>query len=311
MNSGLRSLPQQYLLSEWSRAGRCGIGLAAAPGTSNHEGGLAIDIEDDVGWRSALAAEGFRWLGPSDAVHFDYVGGGTTDVRSLSVLAFQRLWNRNHPEDRIGEDSDYGASTASRLARAPSEGFPIGAVCGAPVPAPTPTTAAIEVYWARQADARYELRALAPASVTRVEYQVDGLRIATATRATASNFPAQYTFASDGLNRLLTVIGFDATGARVASGNGAIDVTADTGVFIKQLGAGLYEVGLERASAAITAIEVDANSFALTDSETGTRRSTRLAVRSRFSSLGARTFTIRTYGSSGLRGSLRRTLTLQ
>ena len=26
------------------------------------------------------------------------------DLRGQDVLAFQRLWNRNHPEDKIGED---------------------------------------------------------------------------------------------------------------------------------------------------------------------------------------------------------------
>ena len=138
MNSGLRTLAQQYLLYRWAGA-RCGVRVAAAPGRSNHNGGLAIDIEDNAGWRRSLEAEGFRWLGSGDPVHFDYVGAGAIDIRSLSVQAFQRLWNRNHPEDRIAVDGAYGPATESRLRQSPATGFASAASCGAPAPAPAPT----------------------------------------------------------------------------------------------------------------------------------------------------------------------------
>jgi MYXO-CTERM domain-containing protein len=129
INSGLRTLPQQYLLYRWYQTGRCGIGLAAKPGRSNHESALAVDINDNAGWRSAMGSKGFRWLGSSDPVHFDYTGTGAVDLRGLSVKAFQRLWNRNHPTDRIAEDGDYGPMTEARLAKAPVGGFAKGATC--------------------------------------------------------------------------------------------------------------------------------------------------------------------------------------
>ncbi len=129
INSALRTLPQQYLLYRWYQAGRCGIGLAARPGRSNHESGLAVDVEDDAAWRQVMAAHDMKWLGASDPVHFDYVGEGRADLEGLSVLAFQRLWNRNHPEDRIAEDSAYGDETEERLARGPVGGFAKGADC--------------------------------------------------------------------------------------------------------------------------------------------------------------------------------------
>lgn len=129
LNSGLRTLPQQYLLHRWSKVGACGIGLAASPGTSNHETGIAIDISDYSGWRPAMFANTFSWLGPSDPVHFDYAGSGTVSMRGLSVLAFQRLWNRNNPSDKIAEDGAYGPKTEARLARSPVGGFAIGASC--------------------------------------------------------------------------------------------------------------------------------------------------------------------------------------
>jgi hypothetical protein len=129
INSALRTLPQQYLLYRWYQTGRCGIGLAASPGTSNHEGAIAVDIDDNAGWRTSMQGKGFRWLGASDPVHYDFVGAGTVDLRGLSVKAFQRLWNRNHPADLIAEDGAYGADTAARLAQSPSGGFAKGADC--------------------------------------------------------------------------------------------------------------------------------------------------------------------------------------
>ena len=129
LNSGLRTLPQQFLLYRWYQTGRCGIPLAASPGTSNHESAVAVDINESAAWRSAMQGKGFRWLGANDPVHYDFVGGGTVDMRGLSVRAFQRLWNRNHPTDKIAEDGSYCPATAAKIAASPIGGFPIGAVC--------------------------------------------------------------------------------------------------------------------------------------------------------------------------------------
>lgn len=130
VNSALRSLAQQYLLYEWYEAGRCGIALAATPGTSNHERGLAIDINDSAGWRNALLAHDWSWLGSNDPVHYDFEGPSTVNIQGLSVRAFQRLWNLNHPEDEIAVDGIYGPETGSRLAIAPVNGFAIPSTCG-------------------------------------------------------------------------------------------------------------------------------------------------------------------------------------
>lgn len=134
INSALRTLPQQYLLYRWYQTGRCGIGLAASPGRSNHESGVAVDVNDNAGWRTGFQGNGWRWLGANDPVHYDYTAGGVS-LAGLSVRAFQRLWNRNNPADRIAEDGAYGTSTEQRLARSPLGGFRLGPTCadgGAP-----------------------------------------------------------------------------------------------------------------------------------------------------------------------------------
>jgi hypothetical protein len=124
VNSAYRTIAQQLILYQHFRAsGRCGIVLAARPGRSNHQSGLALDIEDHNGWQSFLSQNNWRWLGASDPVHFDYIGGNVRDIRGLAILAFQRLWNRNHPGDRLAEDSIYGSETEKRLGMTPVDGF--------------------------------------------------------------------------------------------------------------------------------------------------------------------------------------------
>lgn len=128
LNSGFRTLGMQYALYQGHTA--CGV-LAAVPGNSNHEGGRALDIANYGQWQSAMSAQGWRWFGNADKVHFDYTAGGT-DVRSLSVLAFQRLWNNSYPNDKIAEDGAYGPGTAARLAKAKGSGLPAGPTCTPP-----------------------------------------------------------------------------------------------------------------------------------------------------------------------------------
>ncbi len=130
INSMLRTVAEQYVLWTWWQQGRCGITAAADPGESNHESGLALDIQQYDAWRPVLQSHGFTWLGSGDPWHFDYTGPGAVDHRGTDVLAFQMLWNINHPDDLIDEDGIWGPQTAARMAQAPGEGFPKGANCG-------------------------------------------------------------------------------------------------------------------------------------------------------------------------------------
>ena len=137
ITSGWRSVAQQHVLKSWQ--GRCGISLAAQPGRSFHQSGLAIDTGDfrSRRTREVLKNHGFRWYcddhangrlsGCADPVHFEY--GGGEDLRDISILAFQRLWNRNNPHDTIVEDGFWGPATANRLNQSPVDGFPSIASC--------------------------------------------------------------------------------------------------------------------------------------------------------------------------------------
>jgi hypothetical protein len=127
INSAYRTVAQQYMLRRWFELGLCGIGAAAQPGLSNHEDGLALDTNDFQAWRSALEAERWDWLGdtnPRDPFHFTYVGSGVRDdIGDIGVKAFQQLWNKNNPSDKIKVDGDFGDASRKRMDQSPAEGF--------------------------------------------------------------------------------------------------------------------------------------------------------------------------------------------
>src|SRR3954470_7719806 len=139
VNSAFRTIAQQYLLYRWYQNGQCGISLAAVPGNSNHETGIAVDLSNYGSEIGNMSNHGWTHTYPaSDPVHFDYTAGGTIDLRSESVLAFQKLWNLNNPGAKIAEDGDYGPMTASKIAASPATGFAKGTTC-TPQTTPPPT----------------------------------------------------------------------------------------------------------------------------------------------------------------------------
>ena len=129
LTSAFRTVVQQWLLKRWFELGRCGITAAADPGRSNHESGRALDVGNYSSWITKLEAHGWSHDVPGDPVHFDHLA--SADLRGADVLAFQRLWNRNAPDDRIAEDGNYGPETEARVKKAPAEGFGIGTTCAA------------------------------------------------------------------------------------------------------------------------------------------------------------------------------------
>lgn len=130
INSALRTVVQQYLVWRWSATKRCGVPLATPPGESNHELGVALDIAQPGAWRAVLASQNFHWLGSSDRVHFDYQPKSEAPGAATDVLAFQVLWNRNNPTDKLEPTGRYDHATEERLKQAPPDGFKRGPSCG-------------------------------------------------------------------------------------------------------------------------------------------------------------------------------------
>ena len=150
ITSAFRTIVQQYLLFQWNQRGRCNIADAATPGRSNHETGRAIDVSNYAAWIMRLGQHGWSHPLPGDPVHFEHLA--SPDIRGADVLAFQRLWNRNAPDDQITEDGDYGPETEARIKMAPAEGFGIGALCTARLAPPVRIHAPLAVPEAEHAD---------------------------------------------------------------------------------------------------------------------------------------------------------------
>jgi len=159
LSSAYRSVAQQYLLLKWFRAGQCGIQAAALPGNSNHQSGRAIDVPSYSAWISRLQAQGWTWFGSGDAVHFDFLAA--PNAGSTSVLAFQKLWNKNNP-NKLDEDGDWGPLTEAAMAASPTTGFAVSG-CG-PV-MPMTGTLKGRVYAVNPADPMDLSRGLAGATV--------------------------------------------------------------------------------------------------------------------------------------------------
>lgn len=129
LTAGYRDVAMQYF-SRWYRE-NCNPNFhAAEPGKSNHQGGRAIDVQSYNYWHDTLLEHGFVHAIPTDRPHYELFGDAefraeSAELRSLSVKAFQVLWNKNHPEDQIEEDGIYGPMTKERLGASPIEGFPI------------------------------------------------------------------------------------------------------------------------------------------------------------------------------------------
>lgn len=121
ITSAYRTVVQQLLLRRWFEAGRCDVFAAALPGRSNHESGRAIDVGNFADVAGVLPDHGWEQTVDGDPVHFDHLA--SPDYRGYDVRGFQRLWNRNHPAEPIGEDGVYGPETEMALLRAPSDGF--------------------------------------------------------------------------------------------------------------------------------------------------------------------------------------------
>ena len=126
LNHAYRTVAQQLVLYNFYQARKCDIPLAVAPGTSPHELANAIDIKENARWRAVLRRHNWRWRGDADPAHFTYIGSGVNGrLRTESVRAFQRLWNRFNPDDLIEEDGIYGEKeTGPRLRKSPVDGWP-------------------------------------------------------------------------------------------------------------------------------------------------------------------------------------------
>lgn len=122
INSAYRTVAQQHLLYQLHIRDDSLVRRAAKPGFSNHEDGLALDINEWDEWKPSLENNGWQWQGLDDRVHF-FFSIGNDEMGKLGVQAFQSLWNKHNPQDLITVDGDFGDQTAARMGQSPANGL--------------------------------------------------------------------------------------------------------------------------------------------------------------------------------------------
>jgi D-alanyl-D-alanine dipeptidase len=76
ITSGFRTMAEQRYLYDCYRSGRCNSGnLAAPPGYSNHQNGLALDLTTSSWLANNASRFGFVRTVPSESWHYEYVDG--------------------------------------------------------------------------------------------------------------------------------------------------------------------------------------------------------------------------------------------
>ena len=258
ISSALRTLPQQFLLYEWYQRGLCNANLAAAPGRSNHNGGLAVDIGDSSTWRTSMRNRSYIDNVSGEPWHFYFSGAGGKDVRNLSVLAFQKLYNRNFPENAISEDGLYGPQTEGALKRSPANGFTLPPRCDASMlMVAYPNKAPLEVSWERIAEGVVGIRTIAPTGIRLVEYFVEGRLVGFSDQAGGALFETVLDLPPIvEAGAKLEVVAYDAWGVEKGRAVGSIDGwTHEPAVFVRPLGGDNYEIGLEDLPPGVHAVE--------------------------------------------------------
>lgn len=255
LNSATRTLAQQYLLWSWyyNVPRLCNANLAASPGNSNHNGGLAIDIDGSNTWKSPLNNNGWVDNVGGEPWHFYFTGGGTMDVRSLSVLSFQKLYNRNFPENTIDEDGLYGPQTEGALRESPANGFTRAPNCPA-VNALVhyPFSVPLDVDWRTLADGVVQTRVISSTGIRGLRYEHNGEVLATSEREGNPSFGVVLELPeTDEEMVAVDIVGLDQYGDERARETAFIN-TKIGGPFARPLGGGGYEAGIDGESSDVS-----------------------------------------------------------
>lgn len=122
LKHALRTLPEQYAFWKWHVEGR-GSFSADMPGSSTFENGVAIEIDEAEEWVRVLRNHNWQWSGARDSNRFHYYGAQDPRFKSMSVWAFQTVWNRHNPGTLLNNDGVFTFATLERLLQSPAAGF--------------------------------------------------------------------------------------------------------------------------------------------------------------------------------------------
>eukprot|EP00118_Oscarella_pearsei_P021009 m.233549 g.233549 ORF g.233549 m.233549 type:complete len:2254 (+) comp40090_c2_seq1:205-6966(+) len=132
ISSAIRSLPDQYVLSQWQKQGACRqINRVDFPGKSDYMEGVVVDVRQFNQFKLNGSQYGFSWAGNATDNRFTFKGSrlNTVEVQNGMIESFQKLWNLNNPLDTIAVNGQWNNLTATKLSESPLQGFPISPSC--------------------------------------------------------------------------------------------------------------------------------------------------------------------------------------
>lgn len=186
LTSGFRTMAEQQALYRCYKTKKCNNGnLAAEPGYSNHQNGLAVDVSTSTWLAKNAKKYGFARTVPSESWHYEYFGG--RDPGGPCTNAIQPADDGDDVGEVAPEKLDWvGIREDSSFAmQVPLKVKPVDS------------------------------------AIVKVVYRSGNFELGTSTNA-ADNFPVSYTFSAVG-ERTLTAEGYDSTGKKISVN--AVDVT--------------------------------------------------------------------------------------
>ena len=123
VTSALRTVVEQYILYAWGSNSRCGHSeIEDKPGKSDYMKGVALDVSSYDDFKQVILGSNSQWHSGTNQEKFTFPTAPDNLQKTL-VQSFQKIWNVNHPTDKVVEDGLYGPQTEQALRSAPAKGF--------------------------------------------------------------------------------------------------------------------------------------------------------------------------------------------
>ena len=113
-NSAFRTPIRQFVLRQYFERGLGGITAAAMPGRGGaHVIGCAMDLQNWQLWKNFLIKQGWKWLGMSDAVHFEIRVVSGLEVAAIKIT--QQIINQETGSNLVVDGLWGDKTTAAAL----------------------------------------------------------------------------------------------------------------------------------------------------------------------------------------------------
>ena len=125
VTSGLRTLPEQYLLYQWQRICNNISNVMGINETFNDLSGSVIEIENYLEVKDAMTSMNFTWGGNLNPKRFTYSGTDALDMKNENIISFQTLWSCNSEGYSVIVDGVFSSAVLKMVKKIDIRGFNI------------------------------------------------------------------------------------------------------------------------------------------------------------------------------------------